>query len=256
MKDLGVDLVRLSCKGKAIIGTDLHGNLDDFNKLIKAWEDISPKKNHLVLTGDFIHAMGRDDDRSLDILDKIMDCRKYKNFHLLLGNHEWATIIHISVYKGGLNQSLNFNELLKNKFGDEWNDKLEEYTTFFQQLPVAVRTDNGVFISHAGPPEGVKSLDEIMDLTSQGYFDNDKLYGLLWNRYHDYCKDDVDNFLKVVDCQAMIVGHTPVNGYKLIGNQLIVSSSYTMGKKAYVELDLEREIHGGLDLEKMIKYLQ
>ncbi len=52
----------------------------------------------------------------------------------------------------------------------------------------------------------------------------------------------------------MIVGHTPVDGYKLIGNQLIISSSYTKGKKAYVELDLEREILNGRDLKKMVKY--
>jgi len=52
----------------------------------------------------------------------------------------------------------------------------------------------------------------------------------------------------------MIVGHTPVDGAKLIGNQLVVSSSYSRGKKAYVELDLEKKIHGAKDLKKMVKY--
>jgi serine/threonine-protein phosphatase PP1 catalytic subunit len=54
----------------------------------------------------------------------------------------------------------------------------------------------------------------------------------------------------------MIVGHTPVDGYKLYGNQLIISSSYTKGRKAYVELDLKKDISNGGDLKKMVRYLR
>ncbi|MGZ7096259.1 MAG: metallophosphoesterase, partial [Methanobacterium sp.] len=69
-------------------------------------------------------------------------------------------------------------------------------------------------------------------------------------------KDDISSFLKKVGCNVMIVGHTPVNGTKLIGkNQLIVSSSYSKGKKAYVELDLEKKISNGKEILKMVKYL-
>lgn len=54
----------------------------------------------------------------------------------------------------------------------------------------------------------------------------------------------------------MIVGHTPVDGVELIGeNQLIVSSSYSSGKKAYVELDLQKEIKNGKDILKMVRYI-
>lgn len=50
------------------------------------------------------------------------------------------------------------DELLKNKFPDEWKLKLEEYTNFFKKLPVAAKTDNGVFISHSGPPKNIKNI--------------------------------------------------------------------------------------------------
>ena len=54
----------------------------------------------------------------------------------------------------------------------------------------------------------------------------------------------------------MIVGHTPVDGIKLIGKkQLIVSSSYSRGKKAYVELDLREKIEDARDLLKMVRYI-
>ena len=63
----------------------------------------------------------------------------------------------------------------------------------------------------------------------------------------------LDPFLKHFNCNASIVGHTPVNGVELHGNQLIVSSSFGMGRKAYVELDLEEKINTGHDLLKMVK---
>ena len=65
----------------------------------------------------------------------------------------------------------------------------------------------------------------------------------------------LDPFLKHLNCNASIVGHTPVNGIELHSNQLIVSSSFGMGRKAYVELDLKEEINTGRDLLKMVKYL-
>lgn len=257
MQDHGGDVIKLPRQGVALIVTDLHGNMDDFDKIMEIWNDLATKDKHLILTGDFIHAMGLENDHSLEILDAVRaGCKKFENFHLLLGNHEWATITHRSVYKGGVNQTLNFEELLKDKFGKEWKVKLDEYTNFFRELPVAVKTDNGIFISHSGPPKGIKSIKEIINLTEKGYSENSVLFDLLWNRYGDYSKKDVDNFLEAVGCKAMIVGHTPVNGYKLIRNLLIVSSSYSKGKKAYVELDLEKEIRGGRDLKKMVKYFK
>ncbi|MBP1946262.1 metallophosphoesterase [Methanobacterium petrolearium] len=249
-------MIKLPREGVALIVTDLHGNVQDFRKIIEIWENLSINNNHLILTGDFIHAMSSKNDHSLEILKAVRVYCQFDNFHLLLGNHEWATITHRTVYKGGENQSVNFKVLLKNEFGGSWKNKFEEYVNFLKTLPVAVKTDNGVFISHSGPPKGVNSIREIMNLTERGYSDNPLLFELLWNRYGDYTKNDVDNFLEKVGCKAMIVGHTPVDGYKLIQNQLIVSSSFSKGKKAYVELDLEKEIKGGRDLKRMVKYFK
>jgi len=252
-----VDLIRLPRHGKAIIVTDLHGNWKDFEKVMELWENIFHKEQHLIITGDFIHAMGRENDRSVDILDAVMyEWGRHENFHLLLGNHEWATLTRLSVYKGGINVTLNFEELLKEKFQDDWESKLNKYTEFLKKLPIAVITANKVFISHAGPPKNIMSLDELVNLTKKGYMDNKSLFEILWCRHGDYTKKDVNRFLDAVECRAMIVGHTPVNGCKQIGNQLVVSSSYSRGRKAYVELDLEKEIHGAGDLKKMVKYFK
>ena len=41
-----------------------------------------------------------------------------KNFHILLGNHEWAQIIDESIYKGGLNQTQDVKGLVYKKYGN------------------------------------------------------------------------------------------------------------------------------------------
>ena len=221
------------------------------------WEKCKDENTHLILTGDFIHAMGRKNDRSIDILESVKyNWENTDNFHPLLGNHEWSTISKVSVHKAGVNQSLNFEALLKDRFEDKWMKKLKEYEEFFKKLPIAVKTYNKVFISHGGPPKGIKSLDEIIKIADDGYIGNDILYQILWNREEDFSEYDLRSFLRVVGCNAMIVGHTPVDGFKLIGKeQLIVSSSYTHGKKAYILLDLEKKIKDAEDIIKMIKKL-
>ena len=94
--------------------------LNDYKRYMGIWEKCRDENTHFILTGDFIHAMGRKDDRSIEILESVkQNWENYEDFHPLLGNHEWSTISRVSVYKGGINQSLTFDELLKEHFGEE-----------------------------------------------------------------------------------------------------------------------------------------
>jgi len=258
MNQYSGNLLELPKKGNAMIVTDIHGNINDFNKIMDIWKNFQNKDNHIVITGDFIQAMELKKDNSIEILDSVKyNFENSKNFHLLLGNHEWSIISKHVLYKGGENLTLNFEKKLKDTFGNNWTGKMEEYTEFFKKLPIAVRTGNKVFISHSGPSKNIENMDDIINITNADYLNPDGvLYELLWNRFGDYRKKDLDSFLEITDCNALIVGHTPVNGYKLIEKKLLViSSSYSKGKKAYVELDLENNIKDGTDILKMIKYI-
>ncbi len=260
MDNYNKKLVEIPRKGKALVITDIHGNLTDFERFMHIWDEFEDEDSHLILTGDFIHAMGREDDKSVEILEYVKFLwENFTNIHVLLGNHEWSTISRKLVYKAGVNQTFSFDRLLMEKFGeDRYLEKMEEYVEFFKELPIAVRTANQIFISHAGPPRNIKNLDEVRDIAGEGYnADNSRLYQMMWNRSGDFDKFQLDAFLKAVGCKLMIVGHTPVNGIELIyDNLLIVSSSYGTGRKAYVELDLEKEIRGSKDLLKMVRYLE
>ena len=132
---------------------------------------------------------------------------------------------------------------------------MEFYKKFFKTLAIAVRTENKVLISHAGPSTHLKSEEDIRNISNNDYSNNLVLYDMVWNRNMECSRNYLDPFLKYLNCKASIVGHTPVDGVELVGNQLIVSSSFGTDRKAFVELDLEEEINNGRDILKMVKYL-
>ena len=249
-------LLRLPKKGKALIITDLHGNLEDFYEYQSIWNDFGKNGNHIVITGDLIHSFYPQKDGSIDILESIITEFERDNFHVLLGNHEWSHITNIPVYKAGQNQKSHFETLLKERFGCKWQEKLDYYKKFFKKLPLAIKTANRVFISHAGPSNNIKNLEEINITSSNKYHEDLTVYGMLWTRYDNLNEIELLNFLNKVKCNVSVVGHTKVDGYQLMGEkQIILSSSYSKGRKAYLELDLEEEIGNAYDVLGMIKYL-
>lgn len=253
-----MSLIRLAGKGSALVVTDLHGDLKSFNRYMDIWDEFHGKNNHFILTGDFIHGLDSDTDGSVEILELL----KYRisstdNFHVLLGNHEWTHITGQHIYKGGHNQKIEFEELVRRKWGSRSVTKLAEYIGLFERLKIAVRTDNGVFISHAGPSNTINTIEQVMNITRDGY-SNLNLDGMIWDRYGDYSLYDLDRFLNIVDCQVSLVGHTVVDGYSLIGDrQLILSSNNNdiFNRSAYLELDLEQEIRDIHGLVGMVRYL-
>ncbi len=256
MKYYKEKLVKLPAKGKAMIITDIHGNLEDYHKYMEIWNDFKNKDNHLILTGDYIHGFG-DKDKSVEILESVKwSFEHVPNFHVTLGNHELAHVANINVVKGGHNQKEEFEQLILNKYDENCYLKLQQYKKFFKKLPISIKTANGAFISHSGPSRYIKSSHDLENILNDGYVGNPILSEMLWSRYGDYNLQDVDSFLEAVGCKIYIVGHTPVRGVKKIGKkQMIVSSSYGYGPKAYLELDLEKKLETVDDLDDMVRFL-
>jgi hypothetical protein len=257
MKGYNGKLVELPKKAKAIVVTDLHGNLEDYIKYLSIWEK-SDQYTHLIITGDFIHGCDGYVDNSLNILDSMQEhVEIHDNFHVLLGNHELSHLSGLPVYKGFEDQKLKFEEMVRLKNGNEYEIKLNKYLNFFRELPLAVKTENKVLISHAGPSMGVHNLVELVNITNAGYFGNTKLSDLVWNRPEDFTSKMLDKFLTNLGCEFSIVGHTCVDGFAVVHQrQMVVSSSYCTSKKAYVELDLEQDVKGMDDLVEMVRYLK
>ena len=247
-------LVRLPGEGRLIVVTDLHGNYGDYRKYLDLW-DCNDDDFHIVFAGDLIHSPYPVDE-SIEILDDAMEkSRKYSNFHVLLGNHEWSHITGTDVYKMKKNMRLSFEELIRKNRG-KLQPTLNGYIDYFKSLPLFVRTDNALFISHAGPSKNIRSEDDLKMVFSDD-FENRLLHDFIWNRYKDdYDESDVSHFLKIVESKFMIVGHNIVDGYEIFGKQLIVSSSFMTSNKMYLDIDLDKKIEDIHDLTDCLEFLE
>ena len=243
-------LIELTKKGKAMIITDLHGNLEDYFKYMELWNAFKGPDKHLIITGDFIHAL--ENDGSIEIIESLIELNKDPMVHILLGNHELAQLTGENVFKNRINQTKAFNVMMYKAFGIEAYKKHAEYKEFFNSLAIAVKTANGVLISHAGPSLCLRNINDLKYVTINQY--DPVLYEMVWNSVKfDNLESCVDMFLARIGCKVSIVGHTPVYGAELIGNQLIVASSFGATKKTYVILDLETDIKNGWELLKHIE---
>ncbi|MBI4813889.1 MAG: hypothetical protein HY802_06235 [Methanobacterium sp.] len=143
------------------------------------------------------------------------------------------------------------------RFDGKWGSKFRSYLEFFRELPVAIKTENGVIISHAGPYSDFKNQEELRNITLAGYCGNKPLEKMMLNRPGNYSKEDLERFLEMVGCKVMVVGHTIVDGVDTVyGKQMILSSSLSSGRKAYLKLDLETEINDVEDLIPMVRWLE
>lgn len=252
--------------GHLIVVSDLHGNYEDYEAYINLWDRKDPDY-HILFLGDLIHSPYFN-DMSIEILDDVIEkFKEYPNFHVLLGNHEWAHITHADIFKGGDNQREDFEHLISHKKGFI-EPTITEYIKFFKTLPFFAKTANGLFISHAGPSKKVNSIDDFNDIFD-GNYNNPILDEFLWNRpsrniYRSqnasstkgkYTERDVFSFLNVIGSKCMVVGHSPVNGYEKLGNQLIISSSFDTDNKVYLDIDLSKDILHMNHLLDCIKYL-
>lgn len=249
-------LIELPNHGRLIVVTDLHGNFEDYNHYLNLWDE-TDSDFHIVFAGDLIHGLDEQTDGSVEILDDAMaKSKEYSNFHVLLGNHEWAHITNSEIYKNKKPLLLGFKNVISYRKGFI-EPHLTRYIKFFKTMPYFVKTANGLFISHSGPSDKVRSIEGFNKIFESDY-SSPILYDFLWNRYNkvnDYTKADVNRFLEIVGSKVMVVGHCPVESYKVFANQIIMSSSFVTKVKTYLDIDLAMEIDDIKDVQKQLKFI-
>jgi serine/threonine-protein phosphatase PP1 catalytic subunit len=245
-------LIELPDYGRLIVVSDIHGNLDDYNMYLNLWDESDPDF-HIVFLGDLIHSID-ENDGSVEILDDVIDKSDLPNFHTLLGNHEWAHILNMEIYKNNEELTTKFENLVSFKKGFI-EPSLTNYIKLFKTMPYFVKTANGLFLSHAGPSAYVTNIESFNKMLESDH-SNPLLTDMLWNRYYyDYTKGHVKNFLKVVGSKYMIVGHTPIESYKVLGKQMIISSSFNTNVKTYLDIDLSKKIRLMRDVKRQLKFI-
>lgn len=195
---------------------DLHGNVENFRRLIQKADLANHPARHLVLQevvhGPFRYPAGG--DRSHQLLDLIaaLKCQHPRQVHFLIGNHELAQATGRSIAKDDVELNDLFIQGVRTAYGDRADAVYAAYLRLIAAAPVAVRTPNRVLLSHSLPPASrlaefdpaVLERDESTDADCRP---GGSLHALVWGR--DTRGETAAAFLQRMDADLLITGHIP-----------------------------------------------
>lgn len=239
------NLIELPEIGELMITGDVHGNLPNFERIVEIADLDNNPGRHLILQ-EFVHALetslGRDlSYRALE-LQAELKCQYPDRVHILLGNHELSEFQGRKVYKDGKMLNKLFRRGVNSAYASEASQVIAAYRKYFRSLPLGARTTSGLMLTHS-TPEGrhvhrydlafFRQVPNLYDVVQKGLVEE-----LVWGR--DYEPEVADAWAEQVDCEVMVVGHTPCDhGYQVPNHRhVIIDSKDDYG--AYILLRLDR----------------
>ena len=267
-------VLRLPARGTLIIGTDLQGNLGDFQQLLRRFEALGDDAQ-LVLTGDLVHGPDSDTegqwpdflgtpyrDESPALIDAFMTAQRNApgRVHCLMGNHDHA---HLG---GPVTSKFHEDEAaqLEARLGTEGTVRWRSLAATF---PLVVIAPCGVVMTHAAPGVSLERAEQLEGIAWDAYrgdsiatfFARPIIGPLLWAR--SASDEAVAQFLRVVGGTVAVFGHDVVReGFARDGvQQVCVSTSFGLfdEHKLYVQVDLAGHyadaaaIREGVELKKL-----
>ena len=219
-------------RGRLLATGDLHDNPMHFQKVVDLAQLGADPDHHVVLQ-ELIHGERTMNglDLSYRMLTKVakLVLDHPGQVHPLLANHELAQMEGHSVSKGGGCMTARFHEGLDYVFGDDADEVFEALTTFIRSMPLAARTESGIFCSHSLPGPAMMSRFDpgIIDrpLVSEDY---EALVGsawmMVWGRGHD--PEQVELLAERWGVSMFCLGHAFVeNGIAIGGPRTILLNS-------------------------------
>jgi Calcineurin-like phosphoesterase len=212
---------------------DLHGNLENFRRLLNLANLPQHPGRHLVLQevihGDFCYPEGGDKSHQLLDLVAALKAQHPRQVHLLLGNHELAQTTNRIVAKEAANLNELFRQGVEMAYGSRAEEIYAHYMRMLLEVPLAIRTANRIYLSHSLPPASrldafnpavlERDRAEDADLVPGG-----SVHSLLWGR--DASPANVDAFLRKVDADLLITGHIPCDaGFSVPNEQQLILDS-------------------------------
>ncbi|HYV35579.1 MAG TPA: metallophosphoesterase [Gemmataceae bacterium] len=199
-----------------LVAGDLHGNVDNFARLLKVADLSNHPKRHIVLQ-EVIHGKFRypgGGDKSHQLLDLIaaLKCQFPARVHFLPGNHELSQLTNRLIGKGDEDLNGIFKQGVDTAYGEHSPAVYDAYMQLIAAAPLVVRTPNRVFISHTLPrAQQVVTFDPAV-LEQDEFRDEDLIPGgsvhaLVWGR--STSEEHVAAFLQLVDADWLITGHVP-----------------------------------------------
>ena len=200
---------------EVLVSGDLHGNVGNFQTMMKAADLAHHPARHFVLQevihGKFRYPKGGDKSHQLIDLFAALKGQFPKQVHLLPGNHELAQWTGRPVMKGDENLNALFREGVTEAYGPQFGPQVyATYMDLFRALPVAIRAPNRVLVCHSLPPARSLAAFEPARLESDVSDPTDlqpggTIHNLLWGR--DTSAANAAEFLRKMDADLLVSGH-------------------------------------------------
>jgi Calcineurin-like phosphoesterase len=223
---------------EVLVAGDLHGNLDNFRKILKAADLANHPRRHLVLQevihGPWTYPSGSDRSHQLLELVAALKVQSPGQFHFLPGNHELSQFTDRPIGKlSETGDRLNLNELFRQGVALAHGEHFEAIYAAMGELiaaaPLALHTPNRVFFSHSLPSFGnlpefsPRALEHSPSLPADLAVGG-TVYSLLWGR--DTRAETVSAFLRLVDADFLITGHMPCDqGFQMPSERHLIVDS-------------------------------
>lgn len=275
-------VLHLPASGKLLVSTDLHGNLGDFKRLQRRYEELVELNDgdvYLLLCGDLVHGpiytrknwprrLGTYyPDQSVELVEAFIAMRtKYPGrIFALLGNHEHSHL--------GGPQTRKFHKIpSETEFFEQsaGKERMDVFRALFASLPILCVAGRGLAFTHGAPRVLSANIDEIARVD---YFDvnvkkinemfNVPILGeLLWCRQAGPLV--IRRFLKKIEVDGqrngvVLYGHDPVSSGYVVRSpeQICFSTSFGLKNKnkIFMEVDLTREFRTAYDLRPGVEIL-
>jgi hypothetical protein len=209
-------IVDLQGAAEVLVAGDLHGNLDNFRRLLQIADLARNPARQLVLQ-EAIHGPHRypaGGDRSHQLLDLIaaLKCQYPRQVHFLIGNHELAQATGRRIAKDDVELNDLFMQGVRTAYGERADEVYAAYLRLIAAAPLALRTPNRVLLSHSLPPLSHMAAFEPAVLEREEPTDADcvpggAVHALVWGR--DTRPETVAAFLQKMHADLLITGHIP-----------------------------------------------
>ena len=209
-------IVSLQGASEVLVSGDLHGNLENFRRLLAKADLARNPQRHLVLQevlhGPYHYPAGGDKSHQLLDLTAALKCQFPRQVHFLLGNHELAQCTQRRIAKGDLDLNQCFREGVGTAYGSRAPEIYAVYLELLARVPVVLRTPNRILLSHSLPSASKLEKFDPSALEREVSTEADLLPGgsvhsLVWGR--DTRAETVATFLAKMDADLLISGHVP-----------------------------------------------
>jgi hypothetical protein len=239
------NIVYLPNKGSLIVTGDLHGHERNFERIV-AFSDLPHHPDRHVVFQEIIHGGPQSPSGGCLSFRILFDVIRFKmkfphQVHLILGNHDTASITGAEVMKDSREMNRAFRQALSEEFGGQAEEMECAINRFLISQPLAVTTDNCIWMSHSLPSDRLVDLFDTdvfqKDLTKADCIKPGSAYILTWGR--NMSQNLLNRMAQLLKTEVFILGHQaqPQGWTKAGDNLIIIASDHNHG--CLVCLDLE-----------------